>query len=485
MITFLISILLLITAYFTYGKLVERFFGASASNLTPVKRLADGVDYIEMKPWRMYVIQLLNIAGLGPIFGAILGAAYGPMAYVWIIVGSIFMGATHDYFSGMLSLRMDGKSYPDIVGKYLGNNVKKGMTIVSVLLLFAVGASFVTGPAGLLANLTGWDMRLFFGIVFIYYILATLLPVNQIIGRIYPFFGGFLVLMAVMISVVMLFKGFSGSLNIPELSFSNLKNMHTNPETNILFPMLFIVVSCGAISGFHATQSPIVARCMTNEKYGRPVFYGAMITESVITMIWATAAIAYFGGVDGLNAAAAAGKTPAIMVNEITNSWLGKLGAVFAILGVVVLPITTGDTAFRGLRLILADALKLNQKPIKNRLYIAVPVFVIAFFLCGNEFSTLWKFVGITNQILSAVFLWTITSYLISVKKAHWLASIPATFMTAVVVNYFLVAPYGAGGLNLLPIIGNIAGAVVGIVMFIYFIFKGFKKKYFIHYENK
>lgn len=477
MITLFVSIALLILGYLIYGKFIEKLFGASDKIETPVKRLYDGVDYIEMKPWRMYVIQLLNIAGLGPIFGAILGAAYGPMAYVWIVIGSIFMGAMHDYFSGMLSLRMDGKSYPDIVGKYLGNNVKRGITAVSVLLLFAVGASFVTGPAGLLANLTGWNMKIFFAGVFIYYILATMLPVNQIIGRIYPFFGGFLVLMAIMVSSVMIYKGFSGSIHIPEISLGQLKNLHSSPETNILFPMLFIVVSCGAISGFHATQSPILSRCMANEKYGRPVFYGAMITESVITMIWATAAIAYFGGVDGLNAAAAAGKTPAIMVNEITNSWLGKLGALFAIIGVVVLPITTGDTAFRGLRLILADAFKLNQKPIQNRLYIAAPVFVIAFFLCGNEFATLWKFVGITNQILSAVFLWTITAYLITVKKPHWLSSIPATFMTAIVVNYFLVAPYGAGGLNLSHVIGNIAGATIGVVIFILFIIKGLRNR--------
>ena len=469
MFTFLIAIILLIAAYFTYGKFVERYFGASEANETPVKKMADGVDYIEMKPWRMYVVQLLNIAGLGPIFGAILGAAYGPMAYVWIVVGSVIMGATHDYFSGMLSLRLDGKSYPDIVGRYLGSGVKRGMTVVSVLLLFAVGASFVTGPAGLLANLTGWNMNIFFVIVFGYYILATLLPVNQIIGRIYPYFGAFLVIMAVMVSAVMLYKGFTGSLTIPEVSFGDLRNMHSDPQTNILFPMLFIVVSCGAISGFHATQSPIVSRCMTNEKYGRPVFYGAMITESVITMIWATAAIAYFGGVDGLNAAAAAGKTPAIMVNEITNSWLGKLGAIFAILGVVVLPITTGDTAFRGLRLVLADALRLSQKPIKNRLYIAVPVFIIAFFLCGNEFATLWKFVGITNQILSAVFLWTIAVYLVTQRKGHWLASIPAAFMTVVVVNYFLVAPFASGGLNLPVFVGNIAGFSTALVIYLMF----------------
>jgi carbon starvation protein CstA len=469
MITFIVSIVLLVVAYFTYGKVVERIFGASEANETPVKRMADGVDYIEMKPWRMFVVQLLNIAGLGPIFGAVLGAAYGPMAYVWIVFGAIFMGATHDYFSGMLSLRLDGKSYPDIVGKYLGNGVKKAMTVVSVLLLFAVGASFVTGPAGLLANLTGWNMKIFFFIIFIYYILATLLPVNQIIGRIYPYFGAFLIIMAVMVSGVMLYKGFTGGVHLPELTVDTIKNMHSNPTDNILFPMLFIVISCGAISGFHATQSPIVSRCMVNEKSGRSVFYGAMISESIIAMIWATAAIAYFGGVDGLNTAAASGQTPAIMVNEITRTWLGKIGAIFAIIGVVVLPITTGDTAFRSLRLVVADALKFSQKPLMHRLYIAVPVFVIAFFLCGSEFSTLWKFVGITNQTLAAVFMWTIAAYLVSKDKSHWMASIPAAFLTVVVVDYFLTAPYASGGLHLPHIVGHIAGITVSLGLYILF----------------
>lgn len=313
MLTFIISIGLLIVAYFTYGKFVERFFGASSTIATPVKRLADGVDYHELKPWRIFVIQFLNIAGLGPIFGAILGAAYGPMAYVWIVIGCIFMGATHDYFSGMLSIRHDGTSLPDIVGKYLGNNVRKFMTFFTGFLLLAVGVSFVNGPADLLGNLTNMSMTPWLYVIFAYYILATLLPIDKIIGKIYPFMGLALIFMAVAVGSYLLYGGFSGKLYLEELTFDTMKNMHADPTNNILFPMLFIVISCGAISGFHATQSPMMARCMTDEKYGRPIFYGAMISEGIVAMIWATAAMAYFGGAEGLNAAATAGKTPAII----------------------------------------------------------------------------------------------------------------------------------------------------------------------------
>lgn len=326
MLTFIISIGLLIVAYFTYGKFVERFFGASSTIATPVKRLADGVDYHELKPWRIFVIQFLNIAGLGPIFGAILGAAYGPMAYVWIVIGCIFMGATHDYFSGMLSIRHDGTSLPDIVGKYLGNNVRKFMTFFTGFLLLAVGVSFVNGPADLLGNLTNMSMTPWLYVIFAYYILATLLPIDKIIGKIYPFMGLALIFMAVAVGSYLLYGGFSGKLYLEELTFDTMKNMHADPTNNILFPMLFIVISCGAISGFHATQSPMMARCMTDEKYGRPIFYGAMISEGIVAMIWATAAMAYFGGAEGLNAAATAGKTPAIIVDAICNSWLGRFG---------------------------------------------------------------------------------------------------------------------------------------------------------------
>lgn len=465
MITFFVAVALLIGAYFTYGRFVERFFGADSSIPTPVKRLADGVDYQELKPWKIFVIQFLNIAGLGPIFGAILGAAYGPMAYLWIVVGCIFMGATHDYFSGMLSLRNDGKSLPDIVGAYLGRGAKGVLVVFTAFLLMAVGVAFVTGPADLIARMTNLDMHIWLYIIFGYYILATLLPVDKIIGKIYPFMGATLIFMAVAVSSVMIYKGFAGELTLMELTPSNMVNMHNMPDVNILFPMMFIVISCGAISGFHATQSPMMARCMSDEKYGRVSFYGAMICEGVVAMIWATAAMAFFGGADGLNEAAAAGKTPAVIVNEICNSWLGKLGAIIAIIGVVACPVTTGDTAFRSLRLLLADAFGFGQKEIGKRLIISIPLFVIAFVMCNMDFSTIWKYVGIGNQVLATIVLWTGAAYCKSKGKPHWLLSLPATFLTMVCVSYFLIAPYKAGGLSLSPQVAYISGAIVALAL--------------------
>lgn len=472
MITFVVAIMLLVAGYFVYGKFVARFFGVSSKNPTPVKRLADGVDYQELTPWRIFVIQFLNIAGLGPIFGAILGAAYGPMAFVWIVVGCIFMGATHDFFSGMLSVRNDGMSLPDIVGKYLGGGLKKIMVVFTGLLLLAVGVSFVNGPADLLANLTGWNMTIWLYVIFAYYILATLLPVNKIIGKIYPFMGAALIFMALGVGGAMLWHGFNGELKMTELTFGMMRNMHDNPSDNILFPMLFVVVSCGAISGFHATQSPMMARCMTDEKFGRPIFYGAMIAEGIVAMIWASAAMAYFGGPEGLNGAMAAGKNPAIIVNEICNTWLGRVGAIIAIIGVVVCPITSGDTAFRSMRLILADALCFTQKPIRNRLIISAPIFVAAYFLCHFDFSTIWKYVGISNQVLATITLWAGAAYLAGRDKPHWMLSLPAVFLTSVCVTYFMIAPYKTGGLNLGHGLSYITGGVAAIVALTLFLVK-------------
>lgn len=463
MISFGVAILLLIAGYFLYGKFVERFFGASSDRMTPVKRMADGVDYQELKPWRIFVIQFLNIAGLGPIFGAILGAAYGPAAYLWIVFGCIFTGAVHDYFSGMLSVRHDGMSLPDMVGKYLGNGMKRFMVVFTGFLLLAVGVSFVNGPADLLANLTGWKMMFWLYVIFAYYILATLLPVNKIIGKIYPFMGAALIFMALGVGGAMVYRALAGELTLTELTFSQLRNMHADPDNNLLFPMLFVVISCGAISGFHATQSPMMARCMTDEKYGRPIFYGAMIAEGIVALIWATAAMAYFGGAEGLNVAAGAGKTPAIIVNEICNSWLGRLGAVTAVMGVVVCPITSGDTAFRSMRLILADALQFSQKPIRNRLLISVPIFVVAYFLCNFDFSTLWKYVGISNQVLATITLWAGAAYLAGKGKSHGMLSLPAMFLTAVCVTYFMAAPYKVGGFHLNPAGSYTAGIVAAV----------------------
>lgn len=470
MITFFASIALLIIGYLFYGKFIEKHFGASSNIVTPAKRLADGVDYKEMKTWRIFVIQFLNIAGLGPIFGAIMGAAYGPVAYIWIVVGCVLMGAAHDYFAGMLSIRNDGMSAPDMVGKYLGKGVKNFLLVFISLLLLAVGASFVTGPADLIASLTSWDKLIWLYIIFAYYIIATLLPIDKIIGKIYPFMGAVLLFMAAGIAVMMIIKGFSGEISLIELTPDTIKNYHSNPDSNILIPMLFIVISCGAISGFHATQSPLMARCLSNEKYGRPVFYGAMICEGIVALIWATAAMAYFGGPEGLNAAADANMTPAIIVNEICNSWLGKAGAIIAIIGVVVCPLSSGDTAFRSLRIIIADAFKYNQKPIKNRLIISIPIFIVAYLACTFDFSTIWKYVGIGNQMLATVILWTAAVYLVKAGKNHLLLSIPATFLTFVCVCYFMIAPHKVGGLFLNHTLSYICGIAAGIGLFIFFL---------------
>ena len=483
MITFFACILALIGGYMLYGKFVEKFFGASSSNVTPVKRMADNVDYKELKPWRIYIIQFLNIAGLGPIFGAILGAAYGPMAYLWIVLGCIFIGAAHDYFSGMLSIRNDGKSLPELVGRYLGKWPKKILVFFTAFLLVGVGVAFVTGPADLMSILTGMNKMYWLYIIFLYYILATLLPIDKIIGAIYPYFGITLLFMAFSIAVALVVNGLNGSIHMTELTLSSFRNFHSNPETNILFPMMFVVISCGAISGFHATQSPMMARCMTDEKYGRPCFYGAMISEGIVALIWATAAINYFGGPEGLNAAAAAGKTPAIMVNEICNTWLGKFGAAIAIIGVVICPITSGDTAFRGLRLLIADAINYKQGPIKNRLMISVPIFVLAYILCKVDFSTIWKFVGIGNQTLAAIVLWTASAYLVSKNKPHWMMSLPATFITYICASYFVSAPHSVGGLALNINTAHIIAALVTLIVIMIFYISIVKKSQQKAYE--
>lgn len=463
MITFLISITVLIAGYFTYGKFIDKFFGADSKRSVPAIEMADGVDYQVLKPWKIFIIQFLNIAGLGPIFGAIMGAAYGPVAYLWIVLGCIFMGATHDYVAGMLSLRHNGASHNEVIGRYLGKGFQKFLTFVIIALLFAVGTSFISGPAGLLQQMSGWDIKIWLVVIFIYYVIATLLPVDKIIGAIYPYMGAILLFMAAAIGGTLLVKGFTGEITMVELTAETFRNYKSNASEYMLIPMLFIVISCGAISGFHATQSPLMARCISNEKYGRPIFYGAMIAEGVVACIWATAAMAYFGGPEQLNIMADSGNTPAIIVNAICESWLGKIGAVIAILGIVVCPITSGDTAFRSLRLIIADALNYSQKPIKNRILICIPIFFIAFLSCTIDFSIIWTYVGISNQLLAATTLWACAAYFASVGKNHLVMSVPATFITYVSVCFLLVAPNVQGGLNLEPIIGYIGGAVAAL----------------------
>lgn len=466
MITFLLSIAALIAGYFVYGRVVEKIFGIDTARPTPALSQSDGVDYVPMKWGKIFLIQFLNIAGLGPIFGAIAGAVWGPIAFVWIVFGAIFAGAVHDFMSGMMSMRMNGQSIHAIVGKYMGNGVMQFMSLFTVAMMILVGAVFIMGPAVILSGLTPGvvGVTTWATIIFIYYMLATLIPIDKLIGRIYPFFGFAMLFMAVGIGGAMLVNG----LPIPELSPAHFANMNANPGKFPIFPMLFVTIACGAISGFHSTQSPLMARCITNEKYGRRVFYGAMITEGLVTLIWAAVAMSFFGGVRELNDVMAAQKgNAAWIVNNISNTLLGHFGAILAILGVVAAPITSGDTAFRSARLIVADFLKIEQKSIKNRLMLTAPLFVIGFLLTQMDFSIIWRYMAWSNQTLATIVLWTITIYLASERKPYWITLVPAVFMSAVVSAYILVAPEGFG-INTLY--GQISGICVAGVLMVWFL---------------
>ncbi|PLX06412.1 MAG: carbon starvation protein A [Marinilabiliales bacterium] len=484
MITLIISISVLVFGYILYGKFAERMMQVDSSATTPAIKINDGVDYTPLQVWKIFMIQFLNIAGLGPIFGAILGAAYGPMAYIWIVLGCIFMGSSHDYFAGMLSLRNNGASLPELVGKYLGNGTKVFLRFFTLILLIFVGVAFVSGPAKLLTALTSLNLNVWLILIFGYYFIATLFPVQKIIGKIYPIFGAVLIIMALMIFAMMIFKQASGAMVLHELSISDFKNFHSGADTNLLYPMMFIVISCGAISGFHATQSPMMARCLTNEKQGKFAFYGAMIAEGIVAIIWATAAMNYFGDVHGLNYTMGAGAhDPAWIVNEICNTWFGQVGAIIAILGVVFCPITTGDTAFRSARLTIADAFKIDQKKLTNRLAVSAPIFAIGIvltFILSSQFATIWKFVGISNQILAAITLWTIAMYFALNKKPHWIMSIPAFLLTTICFTYLFIAPIKNGVMslshNLSYVLGILLSMIVSIIWFSYYRKKKVKK---------
>ena len=467
MITLIISFLILLGGYFFYSKYIERVFGADSTRATPATTMADGVDYIAMPWWRVFLIQFLNIAGLGPIFGAVAGAMWGPVAYLWIVLGSVFGGAVHDYFSGMLSIKHKGLSITEIVGIYMGNATKQFMRGFTILLMVMVGTVFIMGPARILGGLTPdyASMTFWIWVVFFYFVLSTLLPINKIIGRIYPVFGFTLLFMAVGLIVALFVKGY----HIPELTLDNLRNFHSEPEKFPVFPMLFITIACGAVSGFHSTQSPLMARCIDNEKLGRRVFYGAMITEAIVAMIWATISMSFFGGIRELNTVMnEQNGNAAWIVNEIANSLLGRFGAVLALLGVVAAPITSGDTAFRSARLIVADFLNLKQGPIKNRLYICIPLFAFGFFLTQIDFSVIWRYFAWSNQTLATIVLWTITVFLVNNKKNYWITLLPALFMTMVITSYLLIAPEG---FNLPHGISYIVGLSITVLSAILFIF--------------
>ena len=443
MVSFTLCLLALIAGYFIYGRFMERIFGPDGRQ-TPAVTRADGVDYIPLPTWKIFMIQFLNIAGLGPIFGAIMGAKFGTASYLWIVLGSIFAGAVHDYLAGMLSLRHDGESLPEIIGRYLGMTTKQVMRVFTVILMILVGAVFVAGPAGLLAKLTPevLDTTFWIVVVFLYYILATMLPIDKIIGKIYPLFAVALLFMAVSI-LVMLYVHHPA---LPEI-WDGVQNTHPDAATLPIFPIMFVSIACGAISGFHATQSPLMARCMTSERHGRPVFYGAMIAEGVVALIWAAAATYFFheNGMGETNAA--------VIVDDITKGWLGTVGGVLAVIGVIAAPITSGDTAFRSARLIVADMLGMEQRSIRRRLYICVPMFVLAVGLLlyslrdADGFDMIWRYFAWANQALSIFTLWAITVYLVRERRGGYfcVTLFPALFMTAVCVTYICVAPEGFG----------------------------------------
>ncbi|MDO5707653.1 MAG: carbon starvation protein A [Andreesenia angusta] len=433
---FILGIIILIVGYFTYSKIVERVFEIDQVSETPAIRLQDNVDYVPMKPAKIFLIQLLNIAGLGPIFGAIQGALFGPAAFLWIAFGTILAGGVHDYFSGMMSLRHNGKSISEISGIYLGQKAKKVMRVFSVVLLVLTGTVFMTGPAQLLQSLGLFNitsLNIWLAIIFIYYILATIVPVDKIIGRIYPLFGATLIIMALGVGIGLVVQGYK----LPDFTLHS-----THPKGLPIWAMLFTTIACGAISGFHATQSPMMARCLTNERYGRPIFYGAMVTEGIIAMVWAAAGMAFFNGIPELGRVLdAAG--PGGAIREISFSIMGSFGGILAMIGVIICPITSGDTAFRSARLTIADALDRSQRTIQSRIAFAAPLFIIAFLLTRIDFQIIWRYFAFSNQALATIALWTGSSFLSRNNKAHWLTTLPAIFMTAVCSTYILQAPEG------------------------------------------
>ncbi len=477
MVTFVVALLALILGYLIYGKFVSRVFGPDPSRKTPAVAHPDVIDYMAMPSWKIFMIQFLNIAGTGPIFGAIMGAKFGPSAYLWIVFGSIFAGAVHDYLSGMLSLRNGGVGLPELIGKYLGNTTRIVMLVFTMFLLLIVGAVFVYSPAIILHNFAG-PITMWFVIIFAYYLLATLLPIDKIIGRIYPLFAVSLIFMALGLLVMLIIKWPS----MPEI-WDGLGNMgmKNDPDwTDPIFPCLFITIACGAISGFHATQSPLMARCMTNEKQGRPIFYGAMITEGIVTLIWATVSMYFFYGkptpgmetfaaLPGVNGIATSAPT---VVKVICDSWLGVAGGILAMLGVVAAPITTGDTALRSARLMLADFLHIDQRPLLKRIAVCVPIFAASLGLLlwqvGNPdgFNVVWQYLGWANQALSVFTLWMLTVYLARRHKPYVITLIPTLFMTAVCTAYLFVSP---NALSLPKTVGYVLSGVCVVLSLLQF----------------
>lgn len=459
MITFTIALLLLVAGYVVYGRYVDSLFAPDSSRLTPALSMKDGVDYIPLPTWKVFMIQFLNIAGLGPIFGAIMGAQFGTASYLWIVFGAIFAGAVHDFLSGTFSIRNGGESLPQLIGRFLGKRTQRAVCVFTVVLMTLVGAVFVSGPAELLAGMTPSSLNIYFwiAIIFTYYVLATLLPVDKIIGRIYPLFAIALLFMAVGILVML----YVHCPDLPEM----WNGFGTKYEKNPIFPMMFISIACGAISGFHATQSPLMARCITNEKHCRPIFYGAMITEGIVALVWAAAATYFYENNGIVNPETGMAYSGAKVATVISNQWLGTVGGILALLGIIAAPITSGDTALRSARLIIADFFHFDQHPLRNRLYICIPLFlatiaVLVFsFNDAQGFKIIWRYFAWSNQTLSVFTLWALTVGLAIARKNYWVTLIPALFMTCVCTTYIFIAPEGFA--LPVPVAYSIGGAVL------------------------
>ncbi len=474
MTSFLIALAVLVGGYFIYGLVVEKIIGVDPSRTTPAFTKTDGVDYVPLPTWKVFLIQFLNIAGLGPIFGAIMGVMFGPAAFIWIVLGTLFAGAVHDFLSGVISLQRDGISLPEIVGSELGNTIRQVMRGFSLLLMILVGAVFVMTPAGLIAGMTPdfLDTTFWTVVIFIYYMLATVLPIDKLIGNIYPLFGFALLFMALGILGVLLFSG----IEIPIGFEDGLFNRYPTDDTHPLFPMMFVSIACGAISGFHATQSPMMARCLKNERLARPVFYGAMVAEGLVALIWAAAAIAFTGGYEQLSAFMAdpANGGAGGLVNTIAIDWLGYAGGILALFGVVAAPITSGDTALRCARLIAADFLHIDQAKIIKRLLISIPIFALSFLVMMIDFNVLWRYFAWCNQMLSVFTLWAITVYLARHGKFFYITLLPALFMTTVCTTYILFAPqpegFGLGHTTAIAI--GLGTATLLLMIFVRYMFR-------------
>ena len=444
MITFTIALIVLIVGYFLYGKYINHIFGPD-DRATPAVTQADGIDYIVLPPWKLFMIQFLNIAGLGPIFGAIMGAQFGTCSYLWIVFGTIFGGAVHDFFTGSISLRYQGESLPQIVGRFLGNGMKKVMCLFTIALLILVAAVWVEGPAEILGGMTtGYvSIMAWIFIIFLYYVLATMLPIDKIIGRIYPLFAFTLLFMAIGIMVMLYVK----RPDLPEM----WNGFGTKYDKAPIFPMLFISIACGAISGFHATQSPLMARCVGHEKLCRPIFYGAMVTEGIVALVWAAAATVFYHENGIMDAATGKAFSSAAVASSLSRNWLGTVGGSLAILGIVVASISSGDTALRSARLIVADFFHIKQGSIVKRLLVSVPIFIVTagvliYSLNDAEgFKIIWRYFAWCNQTLAVFTLWSITIYLVQQRKNYFVTLLPALFMTAVCSTYIMMAPEGFG----------------------------------------